>query len=139
MRVILDTGPLVALVNRREARHGWAREKVAALRAPFLTCEAVVSEACFLLRNVVGGPATVMSLLVSGSVKASFDLDEQAESVTALMRRYQSVPMSLADACLVRMAELYEESSLLTFDSDFTVYRKHLNQIIPLIAPENLG
>lgn len=135
-RVIVDTGPLVALVNRREGLHGWTREEVATIQGPLLSCEAVVSEACFLLRNVAGGSATVMSMLASGSLETAFDLQEQVEAVADLMQRYQSVPMSLADACLVRMAELYQGSPVLTFDSDFAIYRKHHDQAIPLIAPE---
>ncbi len=52
------------------------------------------------------------------------------------MRRYQSVPMSIADACLVRMSEIYTQSSVITLDSDFRIYRKNRNQEIPVIMPE---
>jgi predicted nucleic acid-binding protein len=51
------------------------------------------------------------------------------------MQRYASVPMSLADACLVRMSEVYENSQIITLDSDFTIYRKQRNQTIPVIMP----
>ncbi len=52
-----------------------------------------------------------------------------------LLTRYQSVPISLADACLVRMAEQYEASFILTLDSDLRIYRKNRNEIIPVIMP----
>ena len=52
-----------------------------------------------------------------------------------MVRRYNDVPMSLADACLVRLAELYPQSPVLTLDSDFVAYRKNGRQLIPIISP----
>ncbi len=52
------------------------------------------------------------------------------------MQRYQNVPMSLADAYLVRMSEMYEDSTVLTLDSDFKIYRKNRNESIPVIMPD---
>jgi len=51
------------------------------------------------------------------------------------MARYQSVPMSFADACLVRMSELWPKTPVFTLDSDFRIYRRNKRQSIPLIAP----
>ena len=51
-QVLADTGPLVALINKRDRHHAWASDQATRLPAPFLTCEAVLSEACFLLRNL---------------------------------------------------------------------------------------
>ncbi|MGH2416681.1 MAG: type II toxin-antitoxin system VapC family toxin [Microcystaceae cyanobacterium] len=96
-------------------------------------------ETCFLLRDTYRGQETVISLLRTGRIQLPFRLAEEAAAVEALIERYQSVPMSLADACLVRMAELYAESEVLTIDSDFRIYRKHRDQAIPLIEPENEG
>lgn len=64
-------------------------------------------------------------------------LSEEASLINELLTRYQSVPMSLANACLVGMAEQYAESMLLTLDSDFRIYRKNRNQIIPVIMPKD--
>jgi len=63
-------------------------------------------------------------------------LSDEIESVEKLMQRYDSVPISLADACLVRMAEIYTETSVLTLDSDFRIYRQHRNQEISVIMPD---
>lgn len=108
------------------------------LNHQYLTCEAVVTEACFLLQNVYGGEAAVISFVQKGIIHLPFRLSEEAGAVEDLMLRYQSVPMSLADACLVRMAELYQKSELLTFDSDFRIYRQNRNQLISVIMPEEL-
>lgn len=135
-RAILDTGPLVSLLNRREAQHGWVKDSLGDIEPPLLTCEAVVSEACFLLRGVYGGQKAVMETLSTGLVQIAFRLVEDAEPVAELMERYASVPMSLADACLVRMAERYPESAVLTFDQDFYIYRKNRSEAIPMITPE---
>ena len=134
--VLLDTGPLVALFNRRDKFHEWVTTQWANIEPPLLTCEAVISEACFLLRNVYGGQEAVINLVKNGVIDIPFKLDEEAVIIGELIKTYQSVPMSLADACLVRMSEQYIDSFLLTFDSDFVVYRRHKNQIIPVIMPQ---
>ena len=131
--VLLDTGPLVAVINRSDKFHGWTTPQWANIQPPLLTCEAVISEACFLLRNVYGGQEAVINLVRNGVINIPFNLDEEAVIIGELVKTYKSVPMSLADACLVRMSEQYIDSFLLTFDSDFLVYRRNKNQIIPVI------
>ncbi|WP_448265742.1 type II toxin-antitoxin system VapC family toxin [Nostoc sp. DSM 114159] len=98
--VLLDTGPLVALVNSREQFHKWVKNQFGQIEPPLLTCESVVTEACFLLQNVYGGEAAVISFVQKGIIHLPFRLSKEA-AVDELMQRYQSVPMSLADACLV--------------------------------------
>jgi predicted nucleic acid-binding protein len=136
-KVLLDTGPLVAFVNKRENLHQWAVNQWKNIEPPLLTCEAVITEACFLLQEVYGGEDAVMGLISSGCLQIPFSLDEEIEVVRELMRRYQSIPMSLADASLVRMSELYNESIVLTIDSDFLIYRKNRNQSIGVIIPNS--
>ncbi|MEH2317659.1 type II toxin-antitoxin system VapC family toxin [Nostoc sp.] len=137
-RVIIDTGPLVDFINRREHLHAWVINTLATIEQPLLTCEAVIVETCFLLRNIYGGQETMMSLVDEGKILISMCLSEEVAVIKELLRQYESVPMSLADACLVRMTELYPESELLTFDRDFTIYRKNRNQLISVIMPEYL-
>ena len=101
-------------------------------RPPVFTCEAVLSEACFLVRKLRGGPDAVLGLVARGIVEVPFRIDRELTAVRRLMARYASVPMSLADACLVRMTELEEQATVLTLDSDFRIYRRHVRQAIPL-------
>jgi predicted nucleic acid-binding protein len=98
----------------------------------------VITEACFLLRNVYAGKQAVISLVNTGVIQIPFRLSEESASIGELLTRYQSVPMSLADACLVRMAELYSGSLLFTPDSDFRIYRKNRNEMIAVIMPEDV-
>ncbi len=136
-QVLLDTGPLVASLDRRDYFHSWVTTELTTIEPPLLTCEAVISEACFLLRNVYPGQEAVISLINARIIQIPFRLDEEASYISELLTRYQSVPMSLADAYLVRMAEQYIGSNLLTLDSDFRIYRKSRSQIIPVIMPKN--
>lgn len=138
-QVLLDTGPLVALVNRRDRFHQWVKTEWEQIEPPLLTCEAVITEASFLLRSVYGGQKAVMSLIERGIIQIPFRLVEEVDRVGELLNRYQSVPMSLADACMVRMAEQYASSYLLTIDSDFNIYRKERNQLISVIMPNDDG
>jgi predicted nucleic acid-binding protein len=132
---LLDTGPLVALLNRRERHHGWVKAQLADIRPPLLTCAAVLAEAAYLLRRLDPGAAAVMALLERRAVRLAFHLESHQEPVARLMARYADTPMSLADACLVRMSELHPRSTVLTFDDDFRVYRRNGRQVIPVLAP----
>jgi predicted nucleic acid-binding protein len=133
--VILDTGPLVAFLNRRDGWHAWAVDRLDELETPLETCEAVIAEAAFLLRNMSGGSDALMALVTRRLVVCSFRLEESADRVADLMKRYANVPMSLADACLVRMSEERPSAKVLTLDADFRLYRKLGRQVIPLISP----
>ena len=133
--VILDTGPFVALIHRNDQHHAWATERVADLFPPFLTCEAVLSEAYFLLGPIPNARKQMIGLVASGMVQVRFNFAENVEPVATLLNRYANVPMSFADACLVRMCEQITRSILFTTDADFKVYRKHGRQVIPAIMP----
>ncbi len=133
--VLLDTGPLVASLKAQDQFHAWAVAELDLAPSPVISCEPVITEACFLLRNTPSGEATVLSLIADGLIQIPFRIEDEAIALQTLLTRYRSVPMSLADACLVRLAELYPNSSILTLDSDFYVYRKLKNQAISVIAP----
>ena len=133
---IVDTGPIVALLNSRDQYHAWARELFESIDPPLATCEPVISEACFLVRGMKGGAQAVFGLLDRGVLDLSFRLEPHLTAVEVLMTRYSSVPMSLADACLVKMSELDPKSIVLTLDSDFRVYRRNGRQVVPLAIPD---
>lgn len=134
-RVLLDTGPLVAFLNRHDHHHDWAVERLTGIEPPLLTCEAVLAEACHLVRRAPNGARAVAEMVADGLIQLPFRLGAEAERIRHLLGRYADVPMSLADACLVRLAEIEAGSAVLTLDSDFHVYRMHGRQVIPLIAP----
>ncbi len=135
-RTIIDTGVLVAFLMSSDKFHTWAVTSLTNIPYPLLTCEAVLTEACFLLQRVHTGRDKTLQLVRQGYIKIPFSLSEEIESVEKLMQRYDSVPMSLADACLVRMAEIYADASIITLDSDFRIYRKHRHQEISVIMPD---
>lgn len=136
-QVVIDTGPLVAYFNARDRWHRWAVEQMATFAAPLLTCEPVLTEACFLIQRAGGRPADLIRKVSQGVLKIALDLREEAGGIEALLTRYEDSPMSLADACLVRLMERYADSKLLTLDTDFEFYRRHGRQVIPLISPSS--
>lgn len=131
--VLVDAGFLVALLSRRDANYPWAVEQPTRHPPPWKTCEAVLSEAFHLL-GARGGPALAM-LLDRRAVVCAFQLSEDPEPVLKLMRKYENVPMSFADACLVRMTETLADPVLLTTDTDFGIYRRHSRQTVPCVMP----
>ena len=121
--VLLDTGCIVALLDRSERNHRRCAETVAELDAPLVTCEAVIAEACYLLRELPGTADAVLENVERGAFEIPFRLDRAGKVIRTLMRRYVSVPMDLADACLVHMADELNTGRILTLDDDFAIYR----------------
>ncbi|MDQ3623650.1 MAG: PIN domain-containing protein [Verrucomicrobiota bacterium] len=134
-RILADTGPLAAYVQENEAHSAWTREAFDRLEAPFLTCEPVLTEACFLIERGGGDPDDLLDLVDRGLIQVRFELIEELPRVRALMKRYRNLPMSLADACLVRMTERVTACRVVTFDSHFTIYRRHDRRPIPVLMP----
>ena len=137
--VLMDTGPLVASLNRRDRYHRWAKARLGELEPPISTCEPVLAEACFLLRDSPGGAAAILALVDRGVLLVDFQVTPHARAIARLMAKYADVPMSLADACLVRMTELDGRRAVMTLDGAFLVYRRHGRQVIPLITPPELA
>lgn len=123
-RGLLDTGPLVAFVDRRDGFHGWAVEALRLFDAPLDTCDAVIAEAWHLLGRAKAGRETLLTLLESGHLRVTFSLALESSPALKLMKRYADQPMAVADACLVRMAEKDPQATILTLDRDFKVYRR---------------
>ncbi|HPY31584.1 MAG TPA: PIN domain-containing protein [Verrucomicrobiota bacterium] len=132
MRGIADTGFLVAFVSRDDAFHDWAVNVAAQLDEPLLTCEAVLAETAFHLRNC----KRVFELLEEGIVTLAFDCNDHLLQLNALASRYADRQPDLADLCLIRMSELFPKHPVVTLDwEDFRVYRRNKRETIPLLCP----
>lgn len=133
--IIADTGPLVAYLDRSDRDHAWAKEVFMGVTRPLFTCDAVIAEALFLLRRGGMEPDGLLDLVARGLVVPKFSLLGEIAIIQQLMKTYRNIPMSLADACLVRMSEIHADSKVMTLDSDFKIYRKSRRKVIPLIYP----
>jgi predicted nucleic acid-binding protein len=130
---LVDAGFLIALLSRRDTNHRWAVVQATRLPPPWVTCEAVLSEAWHLLGG--RGAGTLTSLLQRGAVVCDFRFADHRDAVMRLLVKYADVPMSFADACLVRMTETLNDATLLTTDADFRIYRRHGRHVIPCVLP----
>lgn len=131
--VIVDASFLIASLNRRDNNHAWAMATAVQHPPPWQTCEAVISEVFYLTER--SRHPVFAELLRRRSLASTFHLSEHTIEVLALMEKYSSVPMSLADACLVRMTEVLSEPTLLTTDADFRIYKRHGRNAIPIAMP----
>lgn len=131
--MIIDSSALVALLDPRDQHHRWARTAVADLPLPWLTCEAVVVETLFLLARP--DAERLCRLLRDGRLRVAYGLRDEVKPVLDLKDKYADVPMSLADACLVRMSETLPDPVIVTTDTDFKFYRRHSRQIVPCLMP----
>ena len=134
-QVIVDTGPIVGLIHRDDQWSNWSSEKAKDIKAPYLTCETVISEASFLLQDFQFGREKLFELIELGVLLIDFSLSTEISHIRYLMQKYADLPISLADACLIRMSEIHENASVFTVDSDFLIYRKNVRKKIPLISP----
>lgn len=132
---LVDTGPLVAFFDASDEFHPWAADALRGLRGPLLTCEPVIAETTYLLRRMPAAQDALLGWLGRGSLKVEFDLAQDVAGVRRLMKKYRDQPMSLADACLVRMAETIEGHAICTLDEDFRLYRKDGGAEIELVMP----
>ena len=132
MKAIADTGFLVAFANRNDAHHEWAVQVAEHLGEPMLTCEAVLAETAFHLRDA----ALVLSMLRDGLAALAFDCRDHLPQLAALAERYADRRPDLADLCLIRMSEINPRHSVVTVDrADFRVYRRNKREAIPLVCP----
>jgi uncharacterized protein len=135
MPAIVDTGPLVAFFDRSERHHGWVAGCIEELEAPLLVCEPVLTEAMYLLGRYPGAQDALIELLENGALNIAFRIEEHVSALGKLLQKYRDTPMSLADACIVRMAEIHDRHAVLTLDSDFSIYRKQGRLPLTLINP----
>jgi predicted nucleic acid-binding protein len=133
---IVDTGPLVAFFDSAERHHRWVSERIDELAAPLLVCEPVLAETMHLLARFPRAQDMLFGLIENGALQISFRLADHVAELRKLVRKYRDRPMSLADASIVRMAEIHEQHAILTLDSDFLIYRKHGRTPLTLICPQ---
>jgi uncharacterized protein len=120
--VLLDTGVIVALLDRSERLHEACADAVQQIEAPLITCEAVIAESCYLLRNVTGASEAVIENVAAGIFQIPFQLSHEA-GVRQVLRKYRDRQIDLADACLIRLADEFGTADILTLDGDFAIYR----------------
>lgn len=133
---LIDTGPLVSFLASGTQHHAWTRQQWKLFRPPFLTSEPVLTEAAFLLKREGREADALFALLELGAIRVGLSIQAEQADLRALMHRYRNRPMSLADASLVRLSELHGGGEVFTLDSDFHIYRRHGNKVIPLLIPD---
>jgi predicted nucleic acid-binding protein len=133
--IIADTGPLVAYFDRSDRHHAWAKEVMGTITDPLLTCDAVLAETSYLLQRGDIAAGLPLQMIERGALISRLDIVQEARALRTLMDRYSNVPMSLADACLVRLTELHPPAKVWTTDSDFNIYRRNRRSVIPLVMP----
>ena len=133
MATLVDAGPIVALFDADEPCHGACVAALQVVSGPLITCEAVVAEACYLLRRLPNASRDLLLDVADRRYLVDYQLASRADHIARLVSKYASVPISLADACLVDLAELHGTGRILTLDADFNVYRWGKNRPFELL------
>jgi len=133
--LLLDTGVIVAILDARERHHHDATELVIGTQRPLITCEAVISESCYLLRKLPGAAEAVMENVASGTFQIPFQLSTAAAEIRRLLNKYRDRQIDLADACLIHLATVFETGEILTLDRDFEIYRWGRNNPFHMLVP----
>ena len=122
--LILDTGPLVAMLDASQDSHDSCVSFFADWIGPVLTTEAVLTEATHLLASARGGPAACLDFFLDGGAILVPPVLSRIERVRGLVRKYADVPMDYADGTLVSLAEEFRTENVFTLDfGGFSVYR----------------
>lgn len=135
MNILIDTGPIVAFLNKNDQYHSFVKKNMSLLRAPFYSCEAVITESFFLMSRIPTGVDKLIELLEMQYILIQPVYSENQSSVHHLIQSYSNIPMSMADACLVQMMDQKKDSSIFTLDSDFQIYRSLKGERLQVIAP----
>ena len=136
--VLLDTGFLVALLDRSENFHRTCAQTVREVEAPLVTCEAVITESCYLLRNLSGASEAVIENIAAGIFQVPFQLSRDTAGVKQVLRKYKDWKIDLADACLIRLADQLGTADILTLDQDFAIYRWGKNKPFRVLPSSDL-
>lgn len=136
--VLLDTGVIVALLDRGERLHEACAEAVRELEGPLITCEAVIAESCYLLQNLAGAAEAVIENVEAGIFQIPFQLSREAARVKQVLRKYRDRQIDLADACLIRLADEFGSGEILTLDRDFAIYRWGKNKAFRMLPDAGL-
>lgn len=133
-RILIDAGPLVALLNAHDSAHAVCSTTAKELPLPLLTTWLVLAEAGWLLRRTADGVKDLLQLII-GEVVVCVELDSQAASwMASCIQKYADLEPQLADVSLLYLAEREGISSVFTLDRrDFSVYRIDRNQPLALL------
>jgi predicted nucleic acid-binding protein len=136
--VLLDAGFIVALLDRSENFHKTCARTVREVEAPLVTCEAVITESCYLLRNLSGASEAVIENITAGIFQVPFQLSRDTAGVKQVLRKYKDRKIDLADACLIRLADQFGTADILTLDQDFAIYRWGKNKPFRVLPSSDL-
>lgn len=132
--ILLDTSIIVSTLDRTQTFHQNCVEALAVLESPLVTCEAVIVEACYILRNVRGAAEAVMENVAKGLFQIPFRLSSSAAEVRRILAKYADLPADFADACLIQLASELHTGEILTLDGDFRIYRWGSNKPFRLLV-----
>lgn len=122
--VLLDTGPLVAILSRKDSSHRVCVAQLRTITPPVLTCWPVITEAAWLLRQHPVAVQRLLSSFTKGWIKLLPLEASDAEPIAKILNRYRKLNAQLADAALVHLAERERLDTVFTLDRrDFSVYR----------------
>jgi predicted nucleic acid-binding protein len=133
--VLLDSSVLIAWLDKRDHSHRLCSAVRPTLRPPLMTCEAVITESCYLLQKVPGAAEAILANIAKGTFQIPFQVSECASDVQQILRKYRDTPADFADACLIHMADQLDTGDILTLDSDFKHYRWRRNRRFRMLIP----
>lgn len=123
----------MALLDRSEQHHASCAMILQPLNRPLVTCEAVIAEACYLLRALPGAAEAILSNVTAGVFQIPFQLARSSAQIVRTLRKYRDREVDLADACLIHLAGELQTGDILTLDSDFRIYRWGSNKAFRIL------
>ncbi|MEX0780322.1 MAG: PIN domain-containing protein [Balneolales bacterium] len=139
MSILLDTGTLYAFLDRNDYWHSWAISQFSEFSPPFTSCEAVLTETLFLMHKTNIDTDVLFELLTRKllHIQPITHTANGQKAVRNIMNKYNDLPASFADSCLVLLAEKTHRSRVITLDKHFSIYRTTKGEVISTISPHS--
>ncbi|MGA9673159.1 MAG: PIN domain-containing protein [Terracidiphilus sp.] len=132
---LIDSGAILALLDRSEWAHERSVRALEELRRPLVTCEAVITESCYLLRHKPLAIEAVLANVGSGFFGIPFQLASSSAQIQAILQKHRDTPADFADACLIHLADQLNTGDILTLDKEFARYRWRRTKSFRLLIP----
>lgn len=134
VRYILDAGPIVGALSKRDQWHDWSRQVLGLVDTPAITTELVFGEACHLLKDFRPGLYAALEAIHAGRFLFHAVWEENIPRALELLARYPQ--MDAGDCSLVLLSERFPRAKIITTDTaHFRLYRRFRNRTLPLHAP----
>ncbi len=135
--VYIDTGPVIAILNKRDEHHLWATDKTSQIENDLVTTSIIIAEAFYILKKLPKGIEGLFQIIEEGFIKVEESYPKNMVFIHELVLKYDDIDASIGDISLLSIIDDPKHSKVFTLDYDFHIYRDKKGKPLDLISPYN--